>query len=58
MRWQHAVPCWVLLNVKINAAGLKDRTVADSLISQANQIVSDAEKIEREILEIVENKIK
>ena len=34
------------LNVKINAAGLKDRAVAD------------AEKAEREILEIVESKIK
>ena len=46
------------LNVKINAAGLKDRAVADDLIGQANRIVADAEKAEREILEIVESKIK
>ena len=46
------------LNVKINAAGLTDRAVADDLIGQANRIVADAEKAEREILEIVESKIK
>lgn len=46
------------LNVKINAAGLKDRAVTDDLIGQANRIVADAEKAEREILEIVESKIK
>ena len=46
------------LIVKINAAGLKDRAVADDLIGQANRIVADAEKAEREILEIVESKIK
>lgn len=46
------------LNVKINAAGLKDRTVAEDLIGQANRIVAEAEKAEREILAIVESKIK
>ena len=35
-----------------------DRAVADDLIGQANRIVADAEKAEREILEIVESKIK
>ena len=39
-------------------ACLKDRAVADDLIGQANRIVADAEKAEREILEIVESKIK
>ena len=33
-------------------------TDADDLIGQANRIVADAEKAEREILEIVESKIK
>ena len=46
------------LHVKITAAGLKDRAVAADLLGQANRIVADAEKAEREILEIVESKIK
>lgn len=45
------------LNVKINAAGLKDRTVADALVSEANQLIADACRQESEILEIVNSKI-
>lgn len=46
------------LNVKINAAGLKDRAVADRLVGEATEIAAAAERAEREVLEIVESKIK
>lgn len=45
------------LNVKINAAGLKDREVAERLINEANEIQALAQQAENEILEIVESKI-
>ena len=45
------------LNVKINAAGLKDRAVAEALVNEANEIQALAQQAEREILAIVENKI-
>lgn len=45
------------LNVKINAAGLKDRAVADALVKEAEEIQAAAQKIEAEILAIVESKI-
>ena len=45
------------LNVKINAAGLEDTDIAKGLVARANEIVAQAEKEEREILEIVETKI-
>lgn len=45
------------LNVKINAAGLKDREIAESLISEANKLIEDACREEKEILEIVNGKI-
>lgn len=45
------------LNVKINAAGLKDRETANALIAEAEQIVKDAQKAEAEVLEIVESVI-
>lgn len=45
------------LNVKINAAGLKDRTTADSLLAEATEIATAAIAAETEILEIVNNKI-
>lgn len=46
-----------LLNVKINASGLKDRAVADKLIEEAEHIAGNAVRAEREILEIVNSKI-
>ena len=46
------------LNVKINAAGLKDRTVADALVKEAEEIQSAAQRAEAEILAVVESKIK
>ncbi len=45
------------LNVKINAAGLKDREVADRLIAEAEEIAARAAELEKEVLEIVEQKI-
>lgn len=45
------------LNVKINAAGLKDRAAADSLVADAERIAADTEMLEKEILAIVEEKI-
>ena len=45
------------LNVKINAAGLKDREKANELVAQANEIVERAQASEKKILEIVESKI-
>lgn len=46
------------LNVKINAAGLKDRAVADKLVGEAEALSAEACKLEAEILEIVNAKIK
>jgi glutamate formiminotransferase/formiminotetrahydrofolate cyclodeaminase len=46
------------LNVKINAAGLKDRTAADKLVAEAAEIATKAIQEEKEILEIVNSKIK
>lgn len=47
-----------MLNVKINASGLKDRAVADKLIAEAEELGRNAEKMEKEVLEIVNSKIK
>ena len=45
------------LNVKINAAGLKDRAVADALTAEAAQIAQQAVALESEVLNIVNEKI-
>ena len=45
------------LNVKINAAGLKNREVADALVKEAEEIQTAAQKAEAEILAVVESKI-
>ena len=45
------------LNVKINAAGLKDRLVAEELLAEAGEIARKADSEERRIVEIVESKI-
>lgn len=45
------------LNVKINAAGLKNREVADILIAEAEAIAAEAIKLEAETLAIVNEKI-
>ena len=45
------------LNVKINAAGLKDRAMAEALVKEAEEIQTAAQKAEAEILAVVESKI-
>ncbi len=45
------------LNVKINAASLKDRTVADPLVAEAERLAQQADTVEQEIMKIVESKI-
>ena len=45
------------LNVKINAAGLKDRAMAEALVNEAMEIQAAAQKAEAEILAVVESKI-
>ena len=45
------------LNVKINAAGLKDRAKAGELVAEAEAIAAEAERLEKEVLAIVEHKI-
>ena len=45
------------LKVKINAAGLKDRAVADALTAEADALAAEAVRLEAEVLQIVESKI-
>ena len=45
------------LNVKINAAGLKDRIAADKLVAEAERIAAEAVALEAETIKIVEDKI-
>ena len=45
------------LNVKINAASLKDREQADALVAEANELARQACAFEQAILEIVEGKL-
>lgn len=45
------------LNVKINAASLKDRETAEKMIAEAEQLIAEAQKKEAEIIGIVERKI-
>ena len=44
-----------MLNVKINASGLKDKDEANRLIGEAKSLFNEAEKLEAEIMQIVEN---
>ncbi len=46
------------LNVKINAAGLKDKSAAESLVAEAEALVAKTQEAETKILKIVEDKIK
>lgn len=45
------------LNVKINAASLKDRSIARQLLDEAEDLAQRADRAEREIMQIVESKI-
>jgi glutamate formiminotransferase/formiminotetrahydrofolate cyclodeaminase len=46
------------LNVKINAAGLKDRAFADDMLARGADIERRATELESEIMSIVNEKIK
>lgn len=46
-----------LLNVKINAAGLKDRTLAEKLVAEAEKIAEEAQALEQDVLSVVNSKI-
>ena len=46
-----------LLNVKINAAGLKNRALADELVGRAEAIAREAADLEESVLKVVESKI-
>ena len=45
------------LNVKINAAGLKNRALADELVARAEAITAEAERLEADVIKTVESKI-
>ncbi len=46
------------LNVKINASGLKDRAIADKLLSDAAEIAKQADILEKEVVDICNEIIK
>ena len=46
-----------LLNVKINAGGLEDKTFAEEIIAKGNTIAKQALELENEIMNVVERKI-
>lgn len=45
------------LNVKINTGGLKDKAYSGDILARAEQVLDDAEKLEAEILSVVESKL-
>ncbi len=45
------------LNVKINAGGLNDKTFVKNILSKGKKLVSASNKLEKEIMKIVEEKI-
>jgi glutamate formiminotransferase/formiminotetrahydrofolate cyclodeaminase len=45
------------LNVKINATSLKDKSFVDDILQKADQLVTEAQQIEKEIMEMVYGKI-
>jgi len=45
------------LNVKINAAGLEDKTFANDIIDKGKEIEEKAQLLEKEILKMVNGKI-
>ena len=45
------------LNVRINAAGLQDKTAATPLLARADEIVAQAQTFEKQVLEAVNNHI-
>lgn len=45
------------LNVKINVAGLKDKAFAENIVAKAQNLIDAAEKLENEIMALVEVKL-
>ena len=45
------------LNVRINAASLKDKTPAEPLLARADAIVAEAQALEKQVLEAVESNL-
>ena len=45
------------LNVRINAAGLQDKSSTQPLLDRADEIVSQAEALEKQVLETVNKHI-
>ena len=45
------------LNVKINVTGLKDKKYVDKVLKKGKQMITKADKLEKEILKIVNSKI-
>lgn len=45
------------LNVKINAAGLDDKQFVENVLKEGEEMVAKAQKLEQEIMKIVEEKI-
>ena len=46
-----------LLNVKINAAGLDDKEYARTVVAAGNEMAAEADRLEREVLAVVREKI-
>ena len=51
---QPAAVYGAFLNVKINAAGIKDASFASAIVDEAKRILADSNQREAKILEIVE----
>jgi glutamate formiminotransferase/formiminotetrahydrofolate cyclodeaminase len=45
------------LNVKVNAAGLKDKNFVKDILKKGNEIEKEAKKLEAELLTMVNSKI-
>ena len=45
------------LNVKINASGLKDKSMAEKLVAEANAVLQQSNALEQEILMATEAKL-
>ena len=45
------------MNVKINVSSLKDKKIADGLIKEVETILAEAEKAEKEIMNMVDKKL-
>ncbi len=46
------------LNVKINVGGLEDKEFAEKVLAEGKEMIKKAQKIETEILDSVEGKLK